>query len=52
MYIYNELKLGTKYIITSQTRYVFKSDKVYVGIFNGYCNKYPVGEITNWGKPT
>lgn len=47
---YNELKLGTKYIITNQQRYVFKSDKVYVGIFNGYCNKYTVGEITNWEK--
>jgi hypothetical protein len=23
---------------------------IYVGIFNGYCNKYTVGEITNWGK--
>jgi hypothetical protein len=47
---YNELKLGTKYIITDQARYIFKSNKVYVGIFNGYCNKYTVSEITNWGK--
>lgn len=47
---YNELKLGTKYIITDQSRYVFKSNKVYVGIFNGYSNKYTVSEITNWGK--
>jgi hypothetical protein len=27
-----------------------KSNKMYVGIFNGYCNKYTIGEITNWGK--
>ena len=47
---YNELRLGTKYIITNHSRYVFKSNKVYVGIFNGYCNKYTVGEITNWSK--
>ena len=47
---YNDLRLGTKYIITDNSKYIIKSNKVYVGIFNGYCNKYTLGEITNWGK--
>lgn len=47
---YNELKLGMKYIITNKSKFVFNSNKVYVGIFNGYSNKYTFGEITNWGK--
>jgi hypothetical protein len=44
---YNELKLGTKYIILNHFK---PNDKIYVGIFNGYCNKYTMGEITYWGK--
>ena len=44
---YNDLKLGTKYIILNQFK---TSDKIYVGTFNGYCNKYTIGEISNWGK--
>ena len=43
---YNDLKLGTKYIIINNV----KHDKVYVGTFTGYCNKYSMSEITNWGK--
>jgi|UniRef100_A0A6C0D2E7 hypothetical protein len=42
---YKDLKLGTKYIIQHQF-----TDKIYVGIFNGYCNKYTIGEISHWGK--
>jgi len=44
---YNELKLGTKYIILNHFK---TTDKIYVGIFNGYCNKYTIGEISHWGK--
>lgn len=44
---YNDLKLGTKYIILDQFK---KNDKIYVGTFNGYYNKYTIGEISNWVK--
>jgi len=47
---YNNLRLGTKYIITDPSQYVFTNNKVYVGIFNGYGNNYRVAEITNWEK--
>ena len=43
---YNELKLGTKYLIINQ----MQTDKIYIGIFNGYCNKYAIQEISYWGK--
>lgn len=42
---YNDLRLGTKYIIIHN-----HIDKVYIGIFNGYSNKYTIGEISYWGK--
>ena len=42
---YNDLRLGTKYVIINQCM-----DKVYVGIFNGYCNNYSIGEISFWRK--
>jgi len=42
---YNDLKLGSKYVIIHN-----HFDKVYVGIFNGYSNKYTIGEISFWGK--
>jgi len=45
---YNNLRLGTKYIITNPTNYVFTNNTVYVGIFNGYGNNYRIGEITNF----
>ena len=44
---YNDLKLGTKYIILEQFK---KTDLIYVGIFNGYYNKYTIGEISHWVK--
>lgn len=47
---YNNLRLGTKYIITDPSNYIFTNNKVYVGIFNGYGNNYRIGEITNWEK--
>lgn len=47
---HNNLRLGTKYIITDSSQYVFTNNKVYVGIFNGYGNNYRVAEITNWEK--
>ena len=25
-------------------------DKIYIGIFNGYCNNYTINEISYWGK--
>ena len=42
---YNDLKLGSKYVIIHN-----HLDKVYIGIFNGYCNKYTIGEISFWSK--
>jgi hypothetical protein len=45
--MYNDLKLGTKYLIINQ---LSESDKIYIGIFNGYCNKYTIDEISHWGK--
>lgn len=44
---YNELKLGTKYIIQHHFN---ATDKIYIGTFNGYCNKYTIDEISHWGK--
>lgn len=44
---YNDLIIGTKYIILDQFK---KSDKIHVGIFNGYYNKYTTGEISYWIK--
>lgn len=32
---HNNLRLGTKYIITNSYNYIFTNNKVYVGIFNG-----------------
>jgi len=43
---YHELKLGSKYIIINN----LKHEKIYIGIFTGYCNKYNIAEISNWGK--
>ena len=42
---YNDLRLGTKYVIIHQCM-----NKVYVGIFNGYCNNYSIREISFWRK--
>lgn len=46
---YNDLKLGTKYLIINQFNQTEK-DKIYVGTFNGFCNKYTINEISHWGK--
>jgi len=49
---YNELKIGTKYLIinkSDQSKKIGK-DSVYIGIFNGYCNHYTIREISNWVK--
>lgn len=43
---YSDLKLGTKYLIINQ----LKSEKIYIGTFNGFSNKYTIGEISCWGK--
>ncbi len=44
---YNDLKLGTKYLIINQLN---QSDKIYIGIFKGYYNNYTIQEISYWGK--
>ena len=44
---YNDLKLGTKYLIINQFT---QSEQIYIGIFNGFCNKYTMREISYWGK--
>jgi hypothetical protein len=44
---YNDLKLETKYLIVNHFK---TNDKIYVGTFNGFCNKYTIGEISHWGK--
>lgn len=46
---YNDLKLGVKYIIINQLNQTEK-EKIYIGTFNGFCNKYTMGEISHWGK--
>jgi len=46
---YHDLKLGAKYIIINNIKHE-KHEKVYVGTFTGYCNKYSMSEITHWGK--
>ena len=46
---YNDLKLGAKYIIINQMN-AKEKDKIYIGIFNGYCNNYTINEISYWGK--
>ena len=50
--LYSDLKLGSKYIIMHTLQYKDNhiSDRVHIGIFNGYCNKYTIGEISHWGK--
>ena len=45
---YNDLKLGTKYLIINQLNQ--EKDKIYIGIFNGFCNKHTINEISHWGK--
>ena len=45
---YNDLKLGTKYLIINQVQ--SEKDKIYIGTFNGYCNNYTINEISYWGK--
>ena len=44
---YNDLKLGTKYLIINQMK---QTDQIYIGIFNGYCNHHTIREISYWGK--
>ena len=44
---YNDLKLGTKYLIINQFT---QSEQIHIGIFNGFCNKYTMREISYWGK--
>lgn len=44
---YNDLKLGTKYIILNHLN---ATDNIYIETFNGYCNKYTIGEISHWRK--
>jgi hypothetical protein len=46
---YNDLKLGVKYIIINQLNQKEK-DKIYIGIFKGYCNNHTIQEISYWGK--
>lgn len=46
---YNDLKLGAKYIIINQLNQTEK-EKIYIGTFNGFCNKYTINEISHWGK--
>jgi hypothetical protein len=46
---YNDLKLGVKYIIINQLNQIEK-EKIYIGIFNGFCNKHTINEISHWGK--
>lgn len=52
--LYSDLKLGTKYVIMHTLQYKNekkeRSDRVHIGIFNGYCNKYTFREISHWGK--
>jgi len=45
---YNDLKLGVKYVIINH--FQSENDKIYIGTFNGYCNKYAIQEISYWGK--
>ena len=44
---YNDLKLGTKYLIINQFT---QSEQIHIGIVNGFCNKYTMREISYWGK--
>jgi hypothetical protein len=45
---YNELKLGTKYLIINN--FDKEKEQIYIGTFNGFCNKYTMNEISHWGK--
>ena len=51
---YSDLKLGTKYVIMHSLQYKDERsqryERVHVGTFNGYCNKYAFREISHWGK--
>lgn len=49
--LYSDLKLGSKYLIMHSLQFKDeKNDRVYIGRFNGYCNKYTFREISYWGK--
>lgn len=52
--LYSDLKLGTKYVIMHSLQYKDeiseRNQRVHIGIFNGYCNKYTFREISYWGK--
>ena len=47
--LYSDLKMGLKYVIIHSLQYKNDTnDRVHIGIFNGYCNKYTIGEISHW----
>ena len=51
--LYSDLKLGTKYVIMHSLQCkddIHRSERVHIGTFNGYCNKYTFHEISYWGK--
>ncbi len=51
--LYSDLKLGTKYVIMHSLQYKdvnYRSERVHIGIFNGYCNKYTFREISYWSN--